>query len=253
MQSTASETESPAALRSGRERVLVVVPAHNEERTITPVLERIRASAPGVDLVVVNDGSTDRTADMIRAAGEKQLVHPCNLGYGLAIQTGLKFALRERYDVVVTLDADGQHDPADVPRVVKALDTESADLVIASRFCGGRGYGSAFGRRLGQMLFSYLCRVIIGRRIFDTTSGFKAMNMDACRAVVDATFMDFHTETIVRLSLLGFRVSEIETEVEERTHGRSMHTFFNAAKYPIKTVLLTIVAAVDALLARRTK
>lgn len=233
------------------QRVLVVIPAYNEEKTIVSVLERLRQAVPEFDRVVVNDGSKDATGEIVTAQGEKQLRLPCNLGYGQALQTGLRYALLRGYDVFVSIDADGQHDPEDVSRLVAALDESKADMVIGSRFCAGRPYRSPFERRVGQLLFSHLTRVLIGHRIYDTTSGFKVLNAEACKSIVNGTFHDFHIETIVRLSLSGFRIVEVPINVADRMLGRSMHSFASVFRYPLQTVLLTIVAVADVLLARR--
>ena len=233
-------------------RVLVVIPAYNEEKTIAQVLDGLRRVVPEYDRVVVNDGSHDATGEVVSALGEKQLRLTCNLGYGLAVQTGLKYALLCGYQVVVTFDADGQHRPEDVPCLVEALLRTGADLAIGSRFCRG-AYTSSLDRRLGQLTFSYLTRWLTGRRIYDTTSGFKALRAAACAAIVPATFMDFHTETIVRLSLMGFHLIEVPVEVRERAFGRSMHSLVSAIRYPLQTLLLTIVAAMDVFLARRPR
>jgi glycosyltransferase involved in cell wall biosynthesis len=236
-----------------KQRVLVVMPAYNEEKTIASVLERLRRAAPEFDRVVVNDGSKDATGDIVAALGEKQLRLPCNLGYGRALQTGLRYSLRRGYDIVVSIDADGQHNPEDLPRLVAMLDESESDMVIGSRFCGGRRYKSPFGRRVGQLLFSHMTRVLIGHRIYDTTSGFKVLRAAACEAIVNGTFMDFHIETIVRLSLSGFKIVETPISAGDRLLGRSMHSFTSIFRYPLQTVLLTFVAVVDALLARRTR
>ncbi len=232
-------------------RVLVVIPAYNEEKTISSVLGRLRRVAPEYDRVIVNDGSTDATGDIVAALGEKQLKLPCNLGYGPALQTGLKYALLRGYGIFVSIDADGQHNPEDVPMLVAKLDESKADMVIGSRFCDGRPYRSSVGRRVGQLLFSHLTRVLIGHRIYDTTSGFKVLRASACQAIVNGTFHDFHIETIVRLSLSGFKIVEVPVVVADRTLGQSMHSFASVFHYPLQTVLLTIVAIADALLTRR--
>lgn len=236
-----------------KQHVLVVIPAYNEEKSISSVLEHVKRVAPEFDRIVVNDGSRDSTGDVVAALGEKQLRLPCNLGYGPALQTGLKYSLLRGYDVVVSMDADGQHNPEDVPRLVAKLDESQADMVIGSRFCDDRPYKSSFGRRAGQLLFSHLTRLLLGHRIYDTTSGFKALRAAACQAIVSGTFLDFHIETLVRLSLSGFKIVEIPINAGERTLGRSMHSFASVFRYPLQTVLLTVIAVVDSLLARRTK
>jgi hypothetical protein len=208
---------------------------------------------PQFDRVVVNDGSTDATGNILNQLGEKQLRLPCNLGYGRALQTGLKYALKAGYEIVVCMDADGQHKPEDAPRLIEELLTSKADMVIGSRFCGHSLYRTSFMRRTGQWLFSYVTGVLIGRRIYDTTSGFKALTAAACQVLVHGTFMDFHAETIVRLSLLGFRIVEQPITMDQRAFGRSMHSFKSVFQYPLKTLLLTVVAAMDAFLLRRER
>lgn len=234
-------------------RVLIVIPAYNEEKTIAAVIAGLRRAAPEYDRVVVNDGAKDRTGEVVAALGEKQLRLPCNLGYGNALQTGLKYGLQGGYEIIVSFDGDGQHKPEDVPAVVEALLNSDADMVIGSRYANGRSYNSPLGRKLGQILFSQLTRPLIGRRIYDTTSGFKAMRAAACEVVVSGVFMDFHTESLVRLSMAGFKIIEHPITVYEREHGRSMHSFISAFAYPLQTLLLTLVALIDALLTRRTQ
>ena len=231
-------------------RVLVVIPARNEAETIAQVLTGLRRAAPDYDRLVVNDGSTDATGPIVDSLGERQLRLICNLGYGLAVQTGLQYALLCGYDIVVTLDADGQHRPEDVPGLVEAVLRAPADLAIGSRFCQGR-YDSPLDRRLGQVAFSYLTGWLTGQRIYDTTSGLKALSARACAAIVSAVFMDFHTETIVRLSQMGLHVVEMPVEVRERAFGRSMHSLASAFRYPIQTLVLSIVTTLDVFLARR--
>jgi glycosyltransferase involved in cell wall biosynthesis len=234
-------------------RVLVIIPAYNEAQSIAGVLCELRRVVPDYDRLVVNDGSSDATAAVVQHLGERQLDLPVNLGYGLALQTGMQYALARGYDLVVTLDADGQHQPSDVPRLVQTLVASGADLVIGSRFCQVGRYPGRLMRRLGQQLFSYLTRLLLGQRIYDTSSGFKAFRSSVCAALVGSSFMDFHTETFVRLRLLGYRMVEVPITVRERVHGRSMHSLASVFQYPVKTLILTVVAAMDVWLTRRPR
>jgi glycosyltransferase involved in cell wall biosynthesis len=234
-------------------RVLIVIPVYNEENTIAKVIYGLRRAAPDYDRVIVNDGAKDATGRIVAELNEKQLWLPCNLGYGHALQTGLKYGLQHGYEFIVSFDGDGQHRPEDVPCLVEALVAHEVDMVIGSRFLHGRAYSSATGRKLGQILFSHLTRLLLGRRIFDTTSGFKAMRAATCEAIVNGIFMDFHTETIVRLSLSGFKIIEHPITVYQRNYGRSMHSYVSIFAYPLQTLLLTVVATVDSFLARRIK
>jgi glycosyltransferase involved in cell wall biosynthesis len=214
-----------------KQRVIIVIPAYNEEKTISNVLMGLRRTVPECARVVVNDGSKDATGSIIEELGERQIKLPCNLGYGLALQTGFKYALSYGYEIIVCFDADGQHQPKDVPRVLKDLIENDADMVIGSRFCDGTPYTGPFGRRLGQHIFSRLTRLLI----------------------IGGTFLDFHIESLVRLSMFGFQVEESPVAMGERSFGESMHSFASFIDYPLKTLLLTIVAAIDAFIARRVK
>jgi len=234
-------------------RTLAVIPAFNEAQTIAGVLQRLREAAPQVDRLVVTDGSRDRTADVVRSLGERHLELVCNVGYGRALQAGILYAMRRNYDVVVTLDADGQHDPRDVPRLVQELEASGADVIIGSRYVQARSYSGPLGRRIGQATFSILTRLLMGQRIYDTTSGLKALRASACGAALEGRFLDFHTEVLVRLSMLGFRIAELPIVVQERTAGGSMYSFVSAVAYPVKTMLFIITGMLDASLRGRAK
>ncbi len=235
------------------EKVLIVIPAYNEEATIAAVILKLRQIVPQYDRVIVNDGSTDKTGKVVDAMGEKQLNLPCNIGYGMALQTGLKYGLIKGYDIIVSLDADGQHQPEDVPRLVDFLKSSQADMVIGSRFCGTKTYDTPFSRRMGQLFFSHLTKMFLGHRVYDTSSGFKALRASACKVVIDGIFMDFHIETIVQMSLLNLKIKEIPIVVLERTAGQSMHSLASVFQYPIKTILLTIAVLMDVILIRRVR
>jgi glycosyltransferase involved in cell wall biosynthesis len=233
-------------------RALAIIPAYNEEETIGAVLRGLREAAPWVDRLVVTDGSRDGTAAAVGALGERHLELVCNVGYGRAVQTGLHYAMRRGYDVVVTIDGDGQHNPQDVPRLIDELTRSGADVVIGSRFVSTRSYRGPLGRRIGQLLFS-LVTGLMGPRIYDTTSGLKAIRAHACRTILGGRFLDFHTEVLVRLRMLGFRIAELPIEVHERTAGRSMYSILSGTAYPIKTGLLVITGMIDALLRGKPK
>lgn len=245
--------EPVSYIKTADPRVLIVIPAYNEEKTIASVIHELRLVAPMYDRLIINDGSADGTGVVVDQLQERQLELACNLGYGLALQTGIIYALESGYDIVVCIDADGQHRPRDLPGLVQTLIENDADMVIGSRYCLTKSYKGPIERQIGQRLFSYLTRFLIGYRIYDTTSGFKALNARACKMIVDGTFMDFHIESIVRLSLFDKRIIEYPVIVEERTAGVSMHSFASVFRYPIKTILLTLVTMVDAFLTHRKK
>lgn len=234
-------------------RTLAIVPAHNEAENIATVVAGLRAAVPDVDRLVVTDGSLDGTPAIVRSLGERQLELLCNVGYGRAVQAGIQYALRHGYDVVVTIDGDGQHNPDDVPRLLSALRDSGADVVIGSRFIESRSYPGTAGRKVGQLVFSLLTRLFLGQRVYDTTSGFKAMGARACSAILEGRFLDFHTEALIRLGLLGFRIIEIPVTMRPRTAGRSMYNFVSGIAYPVKTMLLIITGMIDALMRGKSR
>jgi glycosyltransferase involved in cell wall biosynthesis len=240
----------PATSATSRSWVLVLLPAHNEAATIELVLQGLRRAAPYFDRLVIDDASTDATSTIVEALGERLLRLPCQLGYGGALQTGIRHAVDAGYDIVVFLDADGQHDPKDVPRLVSRIEDGGADVVIGSRYVDRQLYEGPFGRRMGQRILSHISRLMTGRRIYDTTSGLKAIRADALHLLTAGPFQDFHIEALVKWSLLGFRIEEVPISAAEREHGESMHSWRSAIIYPLKTLLLTLVAATDAWIER---
>lgn len=234
-------------------RTLIVIPAYNEAATIGDVLTGLAARVPDCDRLVVSDGSSDDTGRIVDGLGEKRLRLATNLGYGRALETGFLYALERGYAEIVTIDGDGQHRPEDVPTLLSRLRDSGADVVIGSRYSDGRPYGGPAGRRIGQRLLSWATALWTGHRIYDTTSGLRAMRAEACRALTRTAFLDFHIEAIVRLSLQGFRIVEVPITMRERTHGRSMHGLASAVRYPVETFTLTLVAALDTLVFRRRR
>ncbi|HEX6385707.1 MAG TPA: glycosyltransferase family 2 protein, partial [Anaerolineae bacterium] len=162
-------------------RLLILIPAYNEQEAIGRIVTQVREVVPAADVLVVDDGSKDSTAQEAQAAGAFVIRHPFNLCVGGAVQTGLKFARQEGYDMVIRLDGDGQHDPYDIPRVHEALQARRADVVVCSRFLERKEATMRIPllRRLGIYLFAWTVTVLTGRRATDTTSGFIGMNRSA--------------------------------------------------------------------------
>jgi len=237
-----------------RHRTLVAIPAYNEAATIRNVVERVRQNLPDSDLVVVNDGSRDSTAAILDGTGATVIAHLCNLGYGRAIQTAVLYAERAGYDRLVTLDADGQHDPAQVRALLTEFDSGRWDVLIGSRYVVSRRYtGVPFGRRLGMMMFSTIVGLVAGRRVYDTTSGLKVIGRQTFGSLTNWQFVDFHAEAIVYLMRLGFRIGEYPITVEERRHGSTMYSAFSHIKYPLKTALMVVLGVVEASMTKRRR
>jgi glycosyltransferase involved in cell wall biosynthesis len=233
-------------------RVLVAIPAYNEEGTISSVVEKVRQSLPGFDLLVVDDGSHDRTGLILRELGVMSATHLCNLGYGRAVQTAIKYALKHNYDFLIVLDADGQHHPEEVRDILKTSVSDGWDVLIGSRYIKMGNYSYApLGRRIGMQLFSLLVRVLTRQRVYDTTSGLKVIRRDVFEPLTFWHFVDFHAEAIVYLMRLGYRVGEFPITASERTTGTSMYSALSHFKYTLKTSLMVLLGLVQAELARR--
>jgi len=232
--------------------ILIAIPAYNEAGTIAAIIGRVRDSLPDYDLLVVNDGSSDATGQILETLDATVATHMCNLGYGRAVQTAIMYALECGYDALVTLDADGQHQPEQIESLLREFRKEGWDVLIGSRYVAARGYrGAPLGRRLGMQLFSVLVKLIIGRRVYDTSSGLKIIRRTVFEPLTHWHFVDFHAEAIVYLMRLGYRIGEFPVTVAERTQGRSMYTPINYFKYPLKTSMLVLLGIIEAALTRR--
>ncbi|MBI3978373.1 MAG: glycosyltransferase family 2 protein [Chloroflexi bacterium] len=218
---------------------LIVVPAYNEAGRIGAVVAAIQRWAPGCDILVVDDGSTDGTAAVARAAGATVVSLPFNLGYGAALQTGYKYALRQEYQFVVQLDGDGQHEPACIGELLDVVRQGWADVVIGSRFLGRGTYHAPVARRLGMRIFGGLASLLIGQPVSDPTSGFQAL----CRRAVAYEASDVYpadfpdADVIVMLHFAGFRIKEVPVVMYPRASGKSMHAGLKPLYYIFKMVL----------------
>lgn len=226
-------------------RVLVIIPAHNEEASLPATLAEVARAAPGVDLLVVDDGSFDGTGRVARAAGVPVVRHPVNLGVGGALQTGFRFAIERGYDVGVQLDADGQHDPSYLSAILEPVRSGACDVCIGSRYVERTGYRAPLNRRLGMLVFSWVVHLALGQRITDTTSGFRAYG----RAVMDVCQHDFPKDfpdapLLIALARHGFRLAEVPVVMRERQAGRSFYTLGKQLYYPYKNLLASLMALV---------
>jgi len=224
-------------------RVLAVVPAFEEELSLPGVLDELRARAPGVDVLVVDDGSRDATRAVARARGVPVVRHPVNLGVGAALQTGFRYAVERGYDVGVQVDADGQHDPAFLGALLEPVLAGRCDVCIGSRYVARTGYHAPFTRRLGMMVFSGVVRLALGQRIADTTSGFRAYSrpvMEVCQHEFPRDFPD--APLLIALARRGFRLLEVPVQMRGRRAGRSFYTLGKTLYYPYKNLLASLMA-----------
>jgi glycosyltransferase involved in cell wall biosynthesis len=219
-------------------RVLAIVPAFQEEDAIAQVVVELRKAQPALDVVVIDDCSRDATGSRAREAGARVLTLPVNLGIGGAVQTGFKYAVARGYDAVVQVDGDGQHDPAQLGRILQPLREHAAQVVIGSRFLDDTGYRASPVRRLGMRLFGAVVRAATGQRITDTTSGFRALDRQAFSFLARNYPVDFpDAETLVLLRRAGFELLEVSVRMRPRVSGRSSTTPLRALYYPFKQLL----------------
>jgi glycosyltransferase involved in cell wall biosynthesis len=224
-------------------RIVALVPAYDEEGAIGSVVAEIRAFDPAIDVVVVDDGSGDGTAEAAEAAGAVVVRLPFNLGIGAAVQTGFRYALEQDYDVAVRLDGDGQHDPAELPKLLAPLERDEADVVTGSRFRGEDGsYRPPLGRRLGITWFARLVSFLSRQRVTDTTSGFQALNRPAIALFARDYPSDYpEVEATVLLLKHRLRLAEVPVEMRERETGASSITMLSSLYYAVKVTLALFV------------
>ena len=224
-------------------RVLIIIPALNEEDTIADVIQSIRNAEPEYDVLVVDDGSKDRTARIVAALDGVTLIRlPYNLGIGGAMQTGYKYALRNGYDVAVQCDADGQHPVNRIRDLVAHVEAGDADIIIGSRYVANTGYTPSVTRRVGKSILSRAVDWIVGGGITDTTSGFRAANRKVIELFARQYPEDYpEPETLVILHKSGLRAAETPVEMSPRQGGRTSIRPRHAAYYMIKVGLAIFV------------
>jgi glycosyltransferase involved in cell wall biosynthesis len=217
--SAVPETPAPEA---GPGRLLVVIPALNESRVIQRVLAQVQAQVDA-DILVVDDGSLDNTSEEARLGGALVAMHVVNLGYGAALQTGYRYALRHGYDAVLQLDADGQHDPASIPALIEAL--SRADVVVGSRFLGSGSYRPPLARRAGMWFFGKLASLLCGQRVTDPTSGFQAVSRAALNFYAHERYpVDYpDADVLAMVARSGLRLAEVPVRMLAPASGKSMH------------------------------
>lgn len=223
------------------ERVLVVMPALNEERSVGGVVAATRAH--GRDVCVVDDGSTDATAAEARAAGATVLRVPLNLGVGGALRCGFRWALAHGYDVVVQVDADGQHDPREVERLIDAMRETGAHMVIGSRFAEGSGeYEVRSARRFAMNLLARRAARATGTRVIDSTSGFRAIRrplLDQFAANYPVEYLGDTVEALIEAGRAGAKIVEHPISASPRPHGRGSAGTLASTWYVARVLLAT--------------
>jgi glycosyltransferase involved in cell wall biosynthesis len=223
---------------------LAVVPAYNESATVAGVVRAIQMGAPGVDVLVIDDGSTDDTRELAEEAGARVLRHPFNLGIGGAVQSGFVYALDNEYEFMVQVDGDGQHDPGEIGRLEDAMrDDPGVDMVCGSRFMTkDRDYPAPISRRTGIHLFAFLLSRFVRERVSDPTSGFRLYNRRAIELFARDYPHDYpEVEAVLMLHHHRLRMTEVPVRMFARGGGVSSIGAGKSAYYMIKVLLALFV------------
>ena len=233
------------SFHTGPDRIVVVVPAFNEQAAIRRVVMNVLGVLPDADVLVIDDGSSDATADEAGGAGAIVLRHPFNLGIGAAVQTGLKFAIAGDYQLVVRVDGDGQHDQASISSLITAMREQRADAVFGSRFLGqGADMPISRVRRVGIAYFAALVTLLAGERATDTTSGFCCLNRRAIELLARYMPQDYpEVESRLVMHKAGLRVVEVAVPMWARVSGVSSINRWRSIYYAAKVTVAALMTA----------
>lgn len=230
-----------------RKNLLVIIPAHNEERNIRKVFDRLERNktAEFADILVIDDASFDGTGKAAEERGYTLLTNRRRLGYGRTLQQGYRYALAGDYRYVIQMDADGQHDPCNIPRIYERLrEKDIPDIVLASRFLeGSSDFPVSVPKKAAYAIFRAVIRAVTGRKIADPTTGLQGLGRRAFAYYAEEGHYDKYPDAnmVIQMLLLGFRIVEMPAVMHVRTDGRSMHHGLGAVLYMIRMFCSIII------------
>lgn len=228
----------------GIERPLVILPAYNEAAALPGVLAELAGFVSRECCVVVSDGSSDDTAAVARRAGVNTLELPFNLGVGGAMRAGFRYAQRQGFEYVVQLDADGQHDPAQIATLVQRMRETDADVVIGARFAGKGAYAVSGPRRWAMGLLRVIMSRVVHTRLTDVTSGFKLIGPTALGLYAreyPAEYLGDTVEALVIARRHHLKVEQVAVEMRERTHGQPSQSFVRSTVYLARAMMSLLI------------
>jgi glycosyltransferase involved in cell wall biosynthesis len=224
-------------------RRLAIVPAYNEEGSVARVIDEIRAFDPGFEVVVVDDGSGDRTSDVAEQKGARVLTLPFNLGIGGSVQTAFRYALEHEFELAVRLDGDGQHDASHLPELIAPVLDGEADVAVGSRYLGDGGYRQSTGRNLGNRILAGAASLVARERVTDPSSGFQALNRNAIELFANDYPHEFpEVEATVLVAKHRLRRVEVPAPMRERLAGTSSHGVLKSTYFLAKVLVALFVA-----------
>ena len=231
--------------------ISLILPCYNEEKNIGAVLKGIQKQSPEFPILVINDGSSDNTEKVALEHNAEVISLPYNSGYGIALQTGFLYAVKNDFSIVVQMDSDGQHDPADIKDLIEAVQKENCDVVIGSRFLSKDSYKSSLARHAGMLLFGGIASILCGQKVTDPTSGFQALKGQAIQFAASDNYPPDYPDAdfIILLNRCGFKVKEIPVTMHASPEKESMHHGHKTIYYVFKMFLSIFVT----LLRRSTK
>lgn len=225
-------------------RTLIITPAFNEEKNIAGVINDIKKNLPEIDILVIDDGSADQTAEIVQKTRKATLIIlPHNLGIGGAVQTGFKYGQKESYDLIIRVDGDGQHQASEIAKLLRLILDKEADVVIGSRFLEKDRPYLLSVRRIGQKIISSLTSLLIGQKITDSTSGFRGYNKKAIALLNQYYPADYpEPEEIIFLKKNKFKIREVGVSMRERGEGKSSLTTIKSLYYMLKVILSLFIS-----------
>ena len=225
---------------------LIIIPAYNEGECIQKVAKEVfKYIDEDTDILVVNDGSKDNTYSEAKKSGAIVIDLPLNLGIGGAVQTGYLYAYKNNYDVAIQLDGDGQHHPKYIKKMITMLKKKDADMIIGSRFVKKTSYEQTFFRMLGNRVISFIIKMFTKQKIYDTTSGYRAVNKDIIEIFAKNYPYDYpEPDTTMRMILKGKKIKEIPTEMNKRTTGKSFVSPIKSVQYMLKVSVALFIAKI---------
>ncbi|MFH1826205.1 MAG: glycosyltransferase family 2 protein [bacterium] len=220
------------------DKALIMMPAYNEAKNIAQAIIEVRESYPKVDILVINDGSTDKTVAIAKALNVKVVSLPFNCSLGSVEITGFMYAAANQYEIIFRVDADGQHIPAEIGKLAQPILDGQADMVIGSR----QNYRFPPARKTGSLIFSFIVKLITGQKFSDCTSGFRAFNLGAAK-FLSSNYSDDYAEVdcIINLIQAGFKVREVPVAMRCRAGGNSYLTLWRSVEYMLKVTLNILI------------